>query len=456
LTTSSQWTGPVVGIVRVERELARRAHTHLGNDLEFCLYDSSRNLILTISQNTADDIVSGRLQIDYKAPPPPPKPTLAAQALRPVNALRRRMRRAVLSNAKAYHGFQRLRGRAFSREDILRIQAEEFAAPEAPPAATKRTKFISDAAIGLAKLDSHTCILSGGLDWQYKNPRNLWELKQTCHFRYCAIIYDVIPITFPHLMPSGYSTFLAEYFGELVWVADHTMCISDATRRDWLGFCKTLGIQNIPADVFSLGSDLPAHEEPSKTGLPDQLEGKRFALFVSTIEPRKNHRLLYEAWDRCIRSQMVDPERDRLVFVGRRGWQIDDLVREISTNPATLDTILILNEASDDLLHLLYQRCAFVLFPSIYEGFGLPVAEALSYGKPCITSDAGSLTEIGGDLVLRLNPKDMMRWIETIAHYMNAPAELEAWSKRIVSEYRPVTWDDAAARFFGLVKEIRP
>src|SRR5450759_2114700 len=97
-----------------------------------------------------------------------------------------------------------------------------------------------------------------------------------------------------------------------------------------------------------------------------------------------------------MRTNQIDPNHDRLVFVGRHGWATDDLVREIETNPLTRETIVILHHASDALLALLYRSCAFVVFPSLYEGFGLPLAEALGYGKLCISSGAAALAEVGG------------------------------------------------------------
>ena len=128
----------------------------------------------------------------------------------------------------------------------------------------------------------------------------------------------------------------------------------------------------MPSHVFALGSDIPTTEPSTDATLPEALQGKRFALFVSTIEPRKNHRVLYEAWDRCMRSKTLDPTRDRLVFVGRRGWAADDLLREIAANPVTRDTILLLDRVTDAELATLYRQCALVLFPSFYEGLRHP------------------------------------------------------------------------------------
>jgi len=386
-------------------------------------------------------VLKGRLQINFAAEAPPP-----SARTRALNAVRRRVRRAMRTNVTLYQAFQRLRGRQYTREELQRIQREEFD----EPSAKKRIEHLSRVSRGAASLDPATCIISVGLDWQYKNIRSLWHLKQSHGFRYVPMVHDFIPLSFPHFVSPGYDAFLADYFGELIWVADYAMCNSQSTRGEWMRFCDGFGV-NVAAQAFPLGCDLPA--TPVQTTLPPVLHGKRFALFVSTIEPRKNHRVLYDAWDRCIRSGAVDKERDRLAFVGRIGWAVDDLMRELSANPATRDSIVVLNEVNDEALATLYRECAFVVFPSFWEGYGIPVAEALGYGKPCISSDAGSLCEIGGDLVVRIDPKDTIGWANTIARYMGAPSELDDWGRRIRAEHRPVTWDASARSFFGSIKD---
>jgi len=423
----------------VEEGLARRARQYLGDDLTFCVYDKHRNLVLAIDDETATDILDDKRQIRIE-------PSSGSGIGRRIATLRRRLGRVLMSNAGVYHAFQRLRGRSFTREQILEIRARELAA--ASPGPEQSLPAMTPVALG-----PDTVLISGGLDWEHKNLRTLWALKQEYKFQYCAIVYDLIPILLPHYLVPGYIELLTDYFGELYWLADRVMCISEATRRDWLQYCDDIGAQAVPADVFPLGCDLTPAVQDTTPELPAPLAGKRYALFVSTIEPRKNHRMLYEAWDDCVRQKLVDAERDRLVFVGRRGWAVEDFVRELSLNPATRDTIVVLNSVDDAQLNLIYQNSAFVVFPSHYEGFGLPVAEALGHGKPCISSDTGALPEIGGDLVVRLGAKDTPAWTKAIAHYMRSPEELKAWSDRIAKEYRPVAWDMAAKIFFTRIVE---
>jgi glycosyltransferase involved in cell wall biosynthesis len=440
LTTSAHWGGAAVGITRVEQGLARRARQCLGDGVTFCIYDKYRNLFLAIDDETAAKAIEGTLQIKIQPP------SGSRGDWRRFDGARRVLRRAVLSNASVYHAFQHLLGRSFTRQEVLQIRQRELAvlSPQEARPLPPTTP---------VTLDADTVVISGGLDWEHKDLRALWALKQQYKFQYCAVVYDLIPILFPHYLVRGYIELLTEYFGELYWLADRVMCISVATRRDWLRYCDELGGQVVPAQVFPLGCDLQPAAPGAVAEMPMQLADKRYVLFVSTIEPRKNHRMIYEAWDDCVRNKLVDTQRDRLVFVGRRGWAVEELLSEISLNPATRDTIVILNNVDDAQLSLVYQNSAFVVFPSHYEGFGLPVAEALGHGKPCISSNAGALPEIGDDLVVRLDAKDTPAWARTIAHYMRSPDELTDWSQRIKRKYQTITWDMAAKIFFARIAE---
>jgi glycosyltransferase involved in cell wall biosynthesis len=418
----------------------------LGSSLNYCVYDKYRNLVLSIDDETAAGILDGTVRIAFEPHEGSSLRSLAAGCL---EVIRRKIRRTLLRSARAYGAVQILRGRRLSHDDVRKAQATEFGTlTERRRTTTPQMKPV--------ELAPDVVIISGGHDWEYKDVEQLMLLKRKYRFQYCAIVYDLIPIFFPQYFLPGHLRLMTAYFQGLTLLADQVMCISETTRKDWIRYCRGHGNREVHAEVFPLGSDIrQVPRDHTQHALPSSLAGKRYALFVSTIEPRKNHRLLYQAWEACIRRQLIDLNDHRLVFVGRRGWAMDDFLRDLSCNSITRDSIIVLDDVRDTQLDLIYRGCAFVLFPSFYEGYGLPVAEALGHGKPCISSDAGALAEVGGDLVMRLGANDVQGWTRAIAHCMTSFEEVEAWSERIATRYRPTTWDMAARTFFDIVAKTR-
>ncbi len=441
LTTSARWSGHSVGIVRVERELARRALAHLQGDIRHCIYVKSENRFRVLTPEAAMGIIEGRIGVNFDHNTRPMAETP------PAVSLRRQVRDFVLKSPRIYQQVQRLRGISFSLDQIAAIKAHEarerLEAKPPQPAPLPLSEVCAEDLV----LSPDVTVISGGLDWEHKDLRALYRLKRTAGFRYVAIVYDVIPLLMPHFLVPGYVELLHDYFGELPWLADGFMCISESTQKDLLDHYERLGVTPPPTRNFPLGSDLPRPLD-TVADVPGALAGKRYAIFVSTLEPRKNHRIAYQAWAHAIQAGQINPETCRLVFVGRQGWNIGELMHEIGANPATRDTIVVTGSVDDATLRALYQGADFGIFPSFYEGYGLPVSELLGYGKPCISSSAGSLREVGQSFVVYRDPLDIFGWAEAMAAFFNDPALLGQHRERIAAEFSPITWDVASRRFF--------
>lgn len=168
-----------------------------------------------------------------------------------------------------------------------------------------------------------------------------------------------------------------------------------------------------------------------------------YALYVSTIEPRKNHRLLFYLWKRLLDRHPTDAVPD-LVLLGKQGWQSDDFVSELSNAAFLGGKIRWIAEADDALLAQAYQRCAFTVFPSFYEGYGLPVAESLGFGKPCIASDQASIPEVGGDLVDYFDPYELSQAYALVETAIFDEAFLAGRSQRIRERFHPTGWPEYA------------
>jgi glycosyltransferase involved in cell wall biosynthesis len=183
--------------------------------------------------------------------------------------------------------------------------------------------------------------------------------------------------------------------------ADHIIAISDCTRRD------LITAYDVPADKITVVHEAAAprfrRQSPEtveavreRYGLPE-----RYLLFVGTIEPRKNLTRLLMAFERAYAEGLSDA----LVIVGGQGWLCDDFFARWEQSPA-YDAVLFPGYVPDADLPAIYAGAQALAFPSLYEGFGLPVLEAMACGTPVACSDVSSLPEVAGEAALYFDPYD--------------------------------------------------
>lgn len=165
---------------------------------------------------------------------------------------------------------------------------------------------------------------------------------------------------------------------------------------------------------------------------------KRYILTVGTLQPRKNFARLIEAF-----SQLSDRSLD-LVIVGKKGWLYEGILEAPKTYGVE-SRVKFMDFVADDALPALYKNAACFVLPSLYEGFGLPVLEAMSYGIPVVVSNVSSLPEIAGDAGIYIDPEDTKSITEGIAEALAETGA--AKTKRIAAGKKRVTlftWDKAA------------
>ncbi|GAA5235917.1 glycosyltransferase family 4 protein [Verticiella sediminum] len=275
----------------------------------------------------------------------------------------------------------------------------------------------------------------------------LYAAKRDQGLRVFGILYDLIPILFPHFYWKHIEQGTARYMTDLAWVAEHVVCISERTRRDALEFYRDIGMAAPAMSLVRLGDELPGASQVEPAPQVQALARERYILTVGTLEIRKNHETLYRALlDLRARGRHDLP---LLVFAGMRGWRVDDLLTSLEQDPQVRGRIMILPHASDaDIAHL-YQHCLFTVFPSIYEGWGLPVAESLAYGKLCLASSAGSVPEIAPGLTEDIDPYDVRAWADRMLAYSRDEALLRAREARVAAEYRITRWRETAHRIMA-------
>jgi glycosyltransferase involved in cell wall biosynthesis len=169
-----------------------------------------------------------------------------------------------------------------------------------------------------------------------------------------------------------------------------------------------------------------------------------FVISVSTIQSRKNFDLLYHLWRRL--SAEGTKNLPKLVIVGRRGFGSSDLLWQIQHDPVVRDSVAVVHDASDAELAWLYRNCLFTLYPSFYEGWGLPVSESLAYGKHCLASNTSSLPEAGQGLAQHLDPLDLPAWRAAVLELIHTPGLLAQREADIAARFRAVSWAESAER----------
>lgn len=270
----------------------------------------------------------------------------------------------------------------------------------------------------------------------------LWRRKQTGGFKVFHFIHDMIPTYHPHLFGPGHFELATTYMFEAITASDGIITNSHASKDDTERFMDELHLEPKPITVIRLGDDLRDLAEPTA---PDdvQLEPGSFLFCDGTLEIRKNHILLYTAYKLAISRGIKLPP---LVIIGQPGWHSGDVMYSIKNDPDVRGLITIRKNTSDGELVWLFQNCKFAIYPALYEGWGLPHAEALVMGKMSLTSNSSSLPEVAGDLADYFNPYDAADCLAVITKYLD-PATLAAAEARVQAGYHPQTWQAAYQEF---------
>lgn len=172
--------------------------------------------------------------------------------------------------------------------------------------------------------------------------------------------------------------------------------------------------------------------------------GQDFILAVGTVQPRKNIARLIRAYVDARRRRATTA---RLVVVGRAAWQHSEVHRIAAESPYYQD-IIFTGYLDDATVAALYRSCAVFVYPSLYEGFGLPVIEAMACGAPVITSNLSSLPEVAGDAALLVNPFDVGQISTAIERMLNDHSLREDLRERGVRQAARFSWERTAMETF--------
>lgn len=225
------------------------------------------------------------------------------------------------------------------------------------------------------------------------------------------------------------------YFRLFIWLssfmADALICISEATKNDYISQfkCSEKKLHTIYLGISDLYRQVSTSEQINATKNKYGITGE-YLLFIGTIEPRKNIRTLLIAYERLV----LNGYNFKLVIVGRKGWHDKDIFDYLETHNVDKN-IILLGFIHEDDKKIILDGSKLFIYPSVYEGFGIPVLEAMACGIPTITSNVSSLPEVAGNAAILINPESVdelfsaMKYLltdESIYNHLKSQSRIQA------------------------------
>ncbi|MBO1359074.1 glycosyltransferase family 4 protein [Acetobacter sacchari] len=262
------------------------------------------------------------------------------------------------------------------------------------------------------------------------------------------LLYDLIPVRRPEWCAQSLVEVFRHWLDSTLPQCTHLLAISDATARDVERYAEEEGLHladKVRTIRLGTGFGLTAQQDEPKGATPPGGLPKpgTYVLFVSTMEARKNHALLFRVWRRLIAELGADAV-PTLVFAGRVGWLVADLMQQLENTDWLDGKIRLLRDPSDEELRWLYRGCMFTVFPSLFEGWGLPVTESLMMGSPCVASNVTSVPEAGGAFARYFNPESAKDATTVIRDVIADRAGLALWREQVTKDFPRVSWEATA------------
>lgn len=451
ISTSMKWFGPPVGIVRVERELAKWAMQNRPN-CWFVFFDPDLQLYRQVLPNHLPAIFDGTAMVDTTGMADPSQsrqrrtdrvPRILRTPFLWLTQFRRMVLRTMGGMLLKSHSFN-ARGIIYNLQ--LAIAGKKYRdilmGHDGRPRAIARVAALTSAPIALEPGD---VILFAGSNWAHGNAAAIDQWRKQYGIELIALCHDVIPLLFPEWFRAKDVALVRRHFDQVFAIASLHLVASGVVGRDIQAYCAKHGIAPGPVMQIPFGFDL-SPSEPALAAHAHVPPDSTYILLVSTIEPRKGHGLMQAVWSKLLQEGIPQNLNVRLVLVGRLGWLIDSLVERLLSS----ERIMVLNEVDDPTLAELYDGASFCVYPSEYEGYGLPVIEALARGKAVLASDVGVIPELHSPLLKQLPARDEQAWHRAIRTWLISPDAVPCAD----AAFDHPTWEKAAAKAFAVIDEF--
>lgn len=249
------------------------------------------------------------------------------------------------------------------------------------------------------------------------------------------LLYDLTPV-----LQTGHTAavnhLFDRYLALVLATASRVPAISKSSRRDFEVYAEAHGLSAPPGRATGLPSGLVPEQRHSNPW------ARPYVLFVGTIESRKQHAMAFEAWRRLREKHADLPD---LVCIGRLGWHAEEFLEPYVATRGLDGLVSVLSHSvNDEEVAAFYEHALFTIYPSAYEGWGLPVTESLAFGKVVIAAHNSSIPEAGGELASYFTTGDIDEFCTVIERDGLDPIRRAELEQRIRDEFHDVTWERVA------------
>lgn len=255
-------------------------------------------------------------------------------------------------------------------------------------------------------------------------------------------LHDIIPLEYPEYCKDGEQLKHQQRVNTILQSGNLIIANSQDTLNKLKQHTQNLqGFEHIATTVAMLGMP-PKNQFETFLAKPKNQSftvPTPYFVILGTIEPRKNHLLLLQVWRRL--AETLQEKCPKLYIIGKRGWDIEQVIDILERAPFAKQTIVELSNACDQHVADLLKHASALLFPSFVEGFGLPLVQALQLSTPVIASDLAVFKEIADHVPDYVDPVDVMAWIDIITNYTLKPNELRAAQLSRLSQFQPFSWE---------------
>jgi glycosyltransferase involved in cell wall biosynthesis len=305
-------------------------------------------------------------------------------------------------------------------------------------------------------LRSRDVFLIVGAFWNVKGMGLVLQELKNSGVIIGVFIHDILPITASEYFEAHAARVFVKGVIEALTFADFILTSSEYNKASLIEHLASRNLDPLPIQLVPLGHELSL-SAPIESKISSVVAGildTDYVLCVGTIEARKNPAYLFNIWKMMVSSGR--PDIPYLVFAGRKGWLVQDVMDQMKACNYLGRRIVVAHNVTDVELDWLYRKCMLTVFPSLVEGWGLPVGESLAHGKICLCSDMGGIREVGGDLGDYIDPYNACDGLEQLLRYLDDPELRRSREREIAGHFEPRSWRKTTDGLLGSIQALAP